>query len=190
VGDDTRVRVAYLAHCLLNVNSKVADGALCAGVSRPLVDALRERGYVLRQLPCPEVGFAGMARFWAVREQYDTRAYRRHCQRLAQGLAPAIAADIAAGGEVVLIGIDGSPSMGVRLTATDPSWRGQPSSAVDEPYPVAPGRGVFVEVLLTELAVAGLPVHAVGIGQDLPGYDETAEVERIERELDAARGSE
>ena len=49
--------------------------------------AVAGAAFVLRQLPCPELAFAGFARFWQVREQYDTPAYRRHCATLAAPVA-------------------------------------------------------------------------------------------------------
>jgi len=45
--------VAFVAHCLLNQNSKVGDGAHCAGVYSPVVDVLREKGWRIEQMPCP-----------------------------------------------------------------------------------------------------------------------------------------
>lgn len=189
VGDDRtdgRARFAYLAHCLLNVNSKVGEGAICAGIYSPLVERLRSGGWTIRQLPCPELVFTGLRRFWAVREQYDTVAYRAHCDRLAQAVAGQMEADLRGGGEVVVIGVDGSPSMGVRVTASSPDWGGRPEISGGDDYPVAPGSGLFVEALLAELSVRGLgEVRAVGIGQDLPGYDEAEELARIGRVLEA-----
>ena len=41
--------VAFVAHCLLNQNSKVNGGASCPGVYSPLVDELRE--WCRSQLP-------------------------------------------------------------------------------------------------------------------------------------------
>ena len=49
----------------------------------PVIDLLRERGYTIRQMPCPELAFGGARRFWGVREQFDTALYRAHCRRLA-----------------------------------------------------------------------------------------------------------
>ena len=49
-----------------------------------------ERGWRIEQMPCPELAFTGLNRFWAVREQYDTTAFRRHCRRLAAAVAGAI----------------------------------------------------------------------------------------------------
>jgi predicted secreted protein len=174
-------RFAYIAHCLLNANAKVADGALCAGVYTPLVERLRADRWTIRQLPCPELAFAGLRRFWAVREQYDTPAYRAHCDRLAGAVADQVAADLAGGGEAVLVGVDGSPSMGVHVTASDPTWGGQPSRTDDAVYPVVPGAGLFTEALVKELARRGLgPVRVLGLAQDAPDYDEARDLARLD----------
>jgi predicted secreted protein len=184
-------RFAYVAHCLLNANAKVADGALCAGVYAPLVERLRAGGWTIRQLPCPELAFAGLRRFWAVREQYDTPAYRAHCARLAAAVAAQLEDDLAGGGgaEAVLVGVDGSPSMGVHVTASDPAWGGQPSRTEDAVYPVVPGTGLFTEALLAELATRGLAVRAVGLAQDAPDYDEGRELARLDAVLAGAIAS-
>ena len=171
--------VCYLAHCLLNANAKVDEGARCPGVSMPVLSLLREHGATIRQMPCPELGFGGTRRFWAVREQYDTPAYRAHCRRLAEPVAAQVRADLAAGARVVIIGIDGSPSMGVELTAADDSWGGRPNKPHDEDYPVTPGTGLFTEILIGLLGGDVEAVHAVGIGQDLFDYDERRELAKL-----------
>jgi len=119
--------VALVANCLLNQNAKVCQGAHYAGLVSPVVEVLRKRGYVLQQLPCPELAFAGVRRWWAVYEQYDTPAYRTHCRRLAQAIAPLIEGYLRRGDEVILIGLDGSPSTGVRFTSSKPEWGGRPN---------------------------------------------------------------
>src|SRR5262245_47494491 len=112
--------VAFVAHCLLNQNSKVGDGAHCAGVYSPVIDVLRDKGWRIEQMPCPELAFTGLNRFWAVKEQLDTAAYRRHCERLAEAVAAAISVRVTKGEDVVLVGVEGSPSMGVTITSSDP----------------------------------------------------------------------
>src|SRR6476659_3794405 len=102
--------VAFVAHCLLNQNSKTEGGARCPGVYSPL----------LEQMPCPELAFTGLNRFWAVKEQLDTAAYRRHCRLLAAAVAGAVAVHVARGDDVIIVGIEGSPSMGVHVTSSDP----------------------------------------------------------------------
>src|SRR5262249_58998154 len=118
--------VAFVAHCLLNQNSKVRDGAHCAGVYSPIVDVLRAKGWRIEQMPCPELAFSGLNRFWAVREQYDTVAFRRHCRRLATAVAGAIAARAEQGEDGVLVRVEGSPAIGVTLTSSHPPRRGRP----------------------------------------------------------------
>jgi predicted secreted protein len=140
---------------------------------------LREHGAVIRQMPCPELAFGGTRRFWAVREQYDTPAYRAHCRRLAEPVAAMVRADLAAGARVVILGIDGSPSMGVELTAADATWGGRPDKPRDEDYPVTPGPGLFTETLLGLLGERVGNVRAVGIGQDLFDYDEERELAKL-----------
>jgi predicted secreted protein len=175
--------VCYLAHCLLNANAKVDGGARCEGVSSPVVALLREHGCVLRQMPCPELAFGGTRRFWAVREQLDTPVFRAHCRRLATPVAALIQADLAAGARVLVLGIDGSPSMGVELTAASEEWGGRPDKPRDEDYPVTPGPGIFTETLLGLLADQRPQVRIVGIGQDLFDYDEATELAKVGREL-------
>jgi predicted secreted protein len=187
-GDGKRPRSAYVAHCLLNANAKVDEWAPCAGVYRPLLELLRDRGYALRQLPCPELAFAGLTRFWQVREQYDTPAYGRHCAALVEPVVEMIEADLRAGGEALLIGVDGSPSMGVRFTVSGPDWGGRPDKPGDFDGDVVPGPGIFVEVLLAALSRRGIEgIRTTALGLDLPGYDERAALETLAEELPESR---
>lgn len=167
-----------MAHCLLNQNAKTAGGAQCAGVYSSFIEQLRTAGWNLAQLPCPELTFTGVNRFWAVREQYDTAAHRRHCRGIATAVAGAIAAHLQRGDEVVLIGLEGSPSMGVRVTSSDPTRGGRPDWPDGAPE-LTSGRGIFIEELLVVLAEAGVPKPRVtGVTHALP--DHTPEAERAE----------
>jgi predicted secreted protein len=168
-------KVAFVAHCLLNQNSKVAGGAICSGIYSPVVEQLRERGWQLMQMPCPELTFTGLNRFWAVREQYDTIAHRRHCRRIVEPLAGAISAHIERGDEVVVIGIEGSPSMGVRMTSSDPARGGRPEWPDGAPE-LAPGQGIFLEELCAALAERGVePPRSIGLTESLPDHEPAAE---------------
>jgi hypothetical protein len=159
--------VCYLAHCLLNANAKVDEGARCAGVSTPVLALLRERGCTIRQMP----------------------AFRAHCRALAAPVAELVRSDLDAGARVVLIGIDGSPTMGVELTASSGEWGGRPDKPRDEDYPVTPGRGLFTETLIEMLGDRIAGVRTVGIGQDLLDYDEQEDLARLGRELQGSGGA-
>ena len=179
-------KVALVANCLLNQNAKVCDGAHYRGVVSPVVEVLRSRGYVMVQLPCPELAFAGVRRWWAVYEQYDTPAYRDHCRRLAQAIAPLIERHLRAGDEVILIGLDGSPSSGVRFTSSRPDWGGRPNRP-DDDWEIVPRRGVWIEELEAELARRGLPsVPATGWALDMGRFDEAGSRRDLEQFLDSS----
>lgn len=182
---NTRRKVALLANCLMNQNAKVCDGARYRGVVSPVVEALRSRGYHLLQLPCPELAFAGARRWWAVYEQYDTPAYRAHCRSLAQAIAPLIERHLRDGDEVILIGLDGSPSTGVRFTSSRPDWGGQPNRPEDDSE-IVPRRGVWIEELEAELKRRGLPpVPATGWALDMGRFDEAGSRRDLEQFLDS-----
>ena len=160
---------------MLNQNAKVYGGARCPGVYSPLVEELRRGGWTLAQMPCPELTFTGLNRFWAVREQLDTIAYRRHCRRIVAAVADAVSAHVARGDEVVLVGLEGSPSMGVRVTSSDPERGGRPQWPDGAPE-LTSGRGILIEELLAELAERGVRApRAIGITHVLPDHDPQAE---------------
>jgi predicted secreted protein len=180
--------VAFVAHCLLNQNSKVNGGASCPGVYSPLVDELRSAGWRIEQMPCPELAFTGLNRFWAVKEQLDTAAFRRHCRRLAAAAAGAIVHHVERGDDVILVGLEGSPSRGVHGTSSDPELGGRPiwHDGSDE---LTPGSGIFIEELTAELAERGIETpRAMGIAHKLPDFDEAAERAALVT-LMAARGA-
>jgi predicted secreted protein len=175
-----RQRVAFIAHCLLNQNAKVEGGAKRPGMWEPVIDLLRERGYVIRQMPCPELAFGGARRFWGVREQFDTPVYRAHCRRLAGLVAAVIGQHASAGDDIVLIGVDSSPTMGVDFTPSAPHWGGKPDIGEDDSTLVR-GDGIFLEELKAELAARGLPVpRSTGIRHWFPDYDPDEELRRLE----------
>jgi predicted secreted protein len=177
-------KVALIANCLLNQNAKVCQGAHYRGLVSPVVAALRRRGYLLQQLPCPELAFAGVRRWWAVYEQYDTPAYRDHCRRLARAIAPQIEGYLRRGDEVILIGLDGSPSTGVRFTSSAPDWGGRPNRPQDD-WHIVQRRGIWIEELEAELASRGLPpLPATGWALDMGRFDEAGAQRDLEEFLD------
>jgi predicted secreted protein len=178
--DEAPRRVALVAHCLLNQNAKVEGGAKRPAMWEPVIDLLRRRGYLIRQMPCPELAFGGARRFWGVREQFDTPLYRRHCRRLAELVAAVIEHHAAHADDVVLIGIDSSPTMGVDFTPSAPHWAGKPDIGADDSTLVR-GDGIFIGELRALLEERGLPVpRSTGIRHWFADYDPDEELRRLE----------
>lgn len=172
-------RVAFIAHCLLNQNAKVVGGAKRPGMWEPVIDLLREHGYTIRQMPCPELAFGGTKRFWWVREQADTPLFRRHCRRIAQVVAATMEPHVSAGDDVVLIGVDSSPTMGVDYSPSAPEWGGEPNIGQDETV-LMRGDGIFLEELEAELTARHLPMpRRTGIRHWFPDYDPEEEHARL-----------
>jgi predicted secreted protein len=177
---EPRRRVAFVAHCLVNQNAKVSEFARCPGVVVPLVERLREAGYEIQQLPCPEMSFLGVARWWQSREQYDTPGYRRHCRDLARTVVDTVAFYTEHEYDVVIIGLDGSPSSGVRLTSTKTSWGGRPEGAVAGGSDRIPGMGVWMDELKREFESRGLVFpRATGIAMDAADFDMEAAMKEV-----------
>ena len=84
-----------------------------------------------------------------------------------------------AGDDVVLIGVDSSPTMGVDFTPSAPHWSGRPNIVEDDSTLVR-GDGIFIEELKAELAERGLPEpRSTGIRHWFADYDPDEELERL-----------
>jgi predicted secreted protein len=167
--------VAFVAHCLLNQNAKVDGGARTAGVYAPLVEELRAQGWRIEQMPCPELAFTGLHRFWAVKEQLDTPGFRRHCRTIARAVASVIAVHAERGNDIVLVGLEGSPSMGVCVTSSDPEIGGRPVWP-EGSTELAAGKGIYIEELEAELTERGFRMpRTMGVSHQLPDHDPASE---------------
>lgn len=185
-----RHRVAYVAHCLANQNAKVSEFAKCAGVVTPLIERLRANGYEIQQLPCPEMSYLGVVRWWQSREQYDTPGYRRHCRALAGPVVDTVSLHLQHDYDVVIIGLDGSPTSGVRLTSTKPTWGGRPESGVSGGADRIPGMGIWMDELKKEFESRGLAFpRATGIAMDSQTFDMDAAMAEMDEFLAAKEGA-
>ena len=192
--NDVRVkpngRVALIAHCLLNQNSKPYLRARFAGAVWDILDVLKKHDFAIFQLPCPEVAFTGLNRFSAVIEQYDTPKYREHCCDLAGMVVDQLQQYPSYNYQLLLIGLDGSPSCGVDLTGTSSLWRGHPVNIRNEAYPVEPGRGVLMQELQEQFEVRGMKFPpAFGVGLDVHGVDLEKIAPVFEKQLEKALSS-
>ncbi len=177
-GDSRGLKVALLAHCILNQNSVVAGLARERAMILDLIKVLNELGVGVIQLPCPELMHSGLRRFWQVKEQYGSVGFRKYCRVLAEGVADVVEEFSRNGVEVVaLIGIAGSPSCGIRTT-TSGDWMGDPRGATSKSK--VPGAGVFMEELMEELRRRGVDVKVI---EELDYSDIEGSVERIEGKI-------
>lgn len=153
--------IVVLAHCHLNVNTKVHGLADYAGARGEVVLPLVQQGVGMVQLPCPEATFLGMKRWGMSVEQYDTPAYRRHCRDILAPVIDALTALVKDGCVIQsVLGVDGSPSCGVDETCTG-YCGGEIEQIVEGVAPVPravrrPGRGIFMEELEAALLAAGI----------------------------------
>jgi len=184
IEDKRSKKVAIVAHCLLNQNAKVNGFAFFPAMIKPLIDILHHNNFGVIQLPCPETTFSGTRRWWYVREQYNTPGYRAHCRRILEPIVSQIVEYQKEGYKVVIIGLDGSPSCGVKWSGTDENWGGSPRIPEEEMtnYPVTKKPGVFIEELVTMINEAQTKMPSmIGAGFDMPGF----KLEDIAEEIDA-----
>lgn len=171
-------RIVLAAHCLLNANAKVEGLAEYAGV-HPIVGELAARGVGIVQMPCAEFGACGMARWGQVREQYENPAFIGYCESLADDALDLVAEYQRCGYEVLgVVGIDGSPTCGVRRSASGPAWGGEPGAErwaqVVSHAGSSPEPGVHVAALQERLKPLGLRFTAI---------DESVEGHHVQRAL-------
>lgn len=168
--DDGRSKkIALLAHCLLNQQAKVVGLARYPAQAPRIADILDEYGYSIIQMPCPEMYAAGLNRWGQVREQYNCFGYRKTYRQLAEFVVDGIMDYAAAGYEIVLLAIDGSPSCGVTLTESNADWGGSMVyfSEITSPLDYVPQAGVFIELLQEVCRERGIaPLRALGLPLD------------------------
>jgi predicted secreted protein len=173
-------RVVFVSHCILNQNVRYTGGAFRKGCVSEVVAQLVAEGVGIVQLPCPEAAAWGgvtkplLLRAWGNRllrvpaaQRAALAVFLRRTRRIYERLAHSTAREIAsyrdAGVEVVaVVGIDGSPSCGVRKTVN--VHKSLPLfAALDLDDAVASdvnaivrsaatkGAGMFIEALASEL---------------------------------------
>jgi predicted secreted protein len=185
--DQRSRKVVFLAHCLLNENTRYLGGARRPGGVVEIVQPCLEQGIGIIQLPCPEEhAWGGVLKRWLlalygvdasggfrlrsmllpVMLFYTRRVYRR----LARQVANQIQDYMASGFEVLgIIGVDGSPSCGVGTTMNLEQafvqvsrLRQGAATAADINAIVRGnaigGRGLFTALLQEELGRRGLEV--------------------------------
>jgi predicted secreted protein len=184
--DQRGKQVVFLSHCLLNENTRYLGGACRAGGVAEILHACLDRGLGIVQMPCPEQHAWGgvlkrrLLRFFGsqgtllyrlrnvllpVLLWYTRRVYRK----LARQVVDQVEDYLSSGFTVVgIIGVDGSPSCGVRQTLDvkrslelvgrlGTAARAADMNAIIHAC-LAAGRGIFIEQLRSELGRRGLSV--------------------------------
>lgn len=176
-------KVVFLSHCIINQNAKVLEFAWYAGVVSPIVDFLKRQGYAIEQLPCPETLYLGVKRWWHSKDLYDNPGFRKHCRALAKHVVDLMEHYIKKGFEIVLIGLDGSPSCGINLTGRNPYWGGRPQASIEQ-YQVVSGMGVWMEELLAEVEKRRIKLSKkTGIPMDMPSFHMETALKELDRYL-------
>jgi len=148
-------KIALVAHCLLNQNSRAIGLAKKSSVISEIVEFLIRREIGIIQMPCPELAYAGVARQPQTKEQYDNAKFRRCCRKIAEEIANQMQ-EYAKGGVKLkfVLGVDGSPSCSVNKNS-----------------------GIFMEELRLKLDERGISALFYGISLEHL-KDDIAELER------------
>ncbi|MGQ9507503.1 MAG: CD3072 family TudS-related putative desulfidase [Candidatus Bathycorpusculaceae bacterium] len=138
-------KIALVAHCLLNQNSRAIGLARRPSAINGIIKFLMCNEIGIIQMPCPELAYAGALREPKTKEQYDNAKFRRCCRKMAGEIANQVREYESCGVKLkVVLGVDGSPSCGVNEMM-----------------------GIFVEELRSALEKIGVsvPFHGVSLEQ-------------------------
>jgi predicted secreted protein len=83
--DDGRSgKIALIAHCILNQNSRAIGLAKRPSTVTEIVDFLARNRIGIIQMPCPEVVYAGVPRHPQTKDQCDNGTFRWQCKKIAK----------------------------------------------------------------------------------------------------------
>lgn len=174
--DGRSKRVVLLAHCALNQNA-ISDGtADYPGAHGALIRMLLDEGVGILQLPCPELRCLGLDRGdpqggsrpvvvenTRIRGAMAQSAAREKLEGLVEEVLEQAREYRKHGFRLVgVVGMNRSPCCGVETTSKEDRE--------------VPGRGVFLDRLLSALAEEGMEVPAVGIKAGKEGLEKVREL--------------
>lgn len=179
--DKRSKKVVFVAHCILNQNTKLDQCAHYPGAIKGIVDALVDKGIGIIQMPCPEMLYLGLDREVdqsanPTVESEDSRIFKKMLEGNSQALCKKLANDIIYqvkeyqkhNFEVIgLIGINGSPTCGIDTTWTE----GAESD----------GKGIFINLLDEQLCKNNIFIRMIGI----KAYNPELSVRSVEEMLDS-----
>ncbi len=131
--DSRSKKIIFVSHCILNVNTRYLGGAFRCGSVNEMIHDIMEEGVGIIQIKCPEQQAWGGIRKWVMWIPFDSKnsliyyllrlsmplflSYTHLIyRRIAVSLVDDISNYIKSGFTVMgIIGVDGSPSCGVKL---------------------------------------------------------------------------
>jgi len=156
--DERSGRIAVVAHCILNQNSRVLDLAERSSIITEVLESLEKHKIGIIQMSCPELTYAGIHRRKQTRDQYDTIEYRSHCRKIAKEIVDQIQEYAKCGIRTeIVIGIDGSPSCGVNKTSK------KNTSKNTSKHKKTKEHGILIEELQTSLKKRNISIPLYGI---------------------------
>jgi predicted secreted protein len=139
--DNRSRKIALVAHCLLNQNSRAIGLAKRSSVIKEIVEFLTHKEIGIIQMPCPELAYAGVSRKPQTREQYNNARFRECCRKIADEIANQMHEYANCGVKLkIVLGVDGSPSCGINQIS-----------------------GIFMEELRLKLDAKGISAPFYGI---------------------------
>ncbi len=161
--DNRSKKILLAAHCILNQNS-ISDGtADCPSQFSEVLTILEENNIGIIQLPCPELICLGLVRNdkngssreliaenSRIRSLLETNTNIEKMKKLAEQIVYQVEEYKKYGFDIIgLIGINRSPSCGVETTSINNKEEN--------------GKGIFVEILLNELAKKEILIESMGV---------------------------
>jgi predicted secreted protein len=166
-------KIVLLAHCFLNVNSKVYGIATEPAGCMQIVSGLLSNGYGIIQLPCVEQHCFGINRWGLVKEQVKFPTFRARCRLLLQPIVEQVLDYFENGYELTaVIGLDGSPTCGVNYTCTG-NWGGEMGNKHDMQGKITSldtlhEPGVMMEILMEMFKENNISVKFIAVEEKDP----------------------
>jgi predicted secreted protein len=165
-------RVAFVAHCFLNINTRFPEGSGFAGADLPVIETLLQKGIGIIQMPCPEFFCLGLEKDRAgmLPESELRSCYRKQAESVVDQIEQYLDYGYEISG---IIGMNPSPSCGVEVAKGKGKFLGQ-----DEDTSEKEGPGIFIEELINVMKERKVkPLSLFGVRRILTG--ETNAEERL-----------
>lgn len=165
---EAKKQLVILSHCILNEKSKVNGYVQEPETIEKVVFPYIRKSIGIIQLPCPEFTYLGNLRWGMTKEQFDTLAYRKHCQKILAPIVEQIEEYVDKGYSIVeVVGIKGSPSCGVFSTCVGYDG-GEISSIQTNPQKarLVRGGGVYIEELIRLLKNKNITLPIVELDEE------------------------